>query len=71
MGLLLEAVDVGGPLAWRWLLRDEESGNSLADQLVRLDPKSTTSSASAIFTDTSTNTPRRTGGPRTGRGSSA
>jgi hypothetical protein len=23
MGLLLQAVDVGGPLRWRWLLTDE------------------------------------------------
>ena len=40
MGLLLAAVDVGGPLTWRWLLRDAETGNPLADQLVRLDPAS-------------------------------
>jgi tetratricopeptide (TPR) repeat protein len=40
MGLLLEAVDVGGPLTWRWLLQDAETRNPLADQLVRLDPKS-------------------------------
>jgi hypothetical protein len=40
MGLLLEAVDVGGPLTWRWLLRDADSGNPLADQPVRLDPES-------------------------------
>ena len=40
MGLLLEAVDVTGPLRWRWLLRDAETGNPLADQLVRLDPTS-------------------------------
>ncbi len=40
MGLLLEAVDVGGPLTWRWLLRDAETGNPLADQPVRLDPAS-------------------------------
>ena len=37
MGLLLEAVEVTGPLTWRWLLRDEETGNPLADQSVRLD----------------------------------
>jgi hypothetical protein len=40
MGLLLEAVDVGGPLTWRWLLRDAETGNPMADQPVRLDPES-------------------------------
>jgi hypothetical protein len=40
MGLLLEAVDVTGPLTWRWLLRDADSGNPLADQSVRLDPGS-------------------------------
>ena len=40
MELLLEAVDVGGPLVWRWLLRDAETGNPLADQPVRLDPAS-------------------------------
>jgi hypothetical protein len=38
MGLLLEAVDVTGPLRWRWLLRDEETGASLADHQVDLDP---------------------------------
>jgi tetratricopeptide (TPR) repeat protein len=37
MGLLLEAVEVTGPLTWRWLLRDEETGNPLADHSVRLD----------------------------------
>ena len=26
MGLLLQAVDVAGPLRWRWLLTDEETG---------------------------------------------
>ena len=40
MGLLLEAVDVGGPWTWRWLLRDEQTGNPLADRRVRLDPGS-------------------------------
>jgi tetratricopeptide (TPR) repeat protein len=40
MGLLLAAVDVTGPLRWRWLLRDEESQNPLADHQVRLDPAS-------------------------------
>jgi len=40
MGLLLEAVDVGGPLTWRWLLRDAETGNPLADQPVRIEPES-------------------------------
>lgn len=40
MGLLLEAVDVTGPLRWRWLLRDEDTGNPLADHQVHLDPDS-------------------------------
>jgi hypothetical protein len=40
MGLLLEAVDVGEPLTWRWLLRDADSGKPLADQPVRLSPES-------------------------------
>ena len=31
MGLLLEAVDVAGPLRWRWLLSDEQAGNGLDD----------------------------------------
>ena len=38
MGLLLEAVEVNGPLQWRWLLSDEETGNPIADHLVNLDP---------------------------------
>ena len=37
MGLVLEAVDVAGPLRWRWLLRDEETGKPLADHAVSLD----------------------------------
>jgi len=40
MGLLLEAVDVTGPLRWRWLLSDEETGNPIADHSVQLDPAS-------------------------------
>jgi len=40
MGLLLEAVDVAGPWRWRWLLRDEETGNPVADHQVHLDPVS-------------------------------
>ena len=40
MGLLLEAVEVAGPLRWRWLLTDEETGAALADHLVDLDPRS-------------------------------
>ena len=40
MGLLLEAVDVEGPLTWRWLLREAETGNPLADQPVRIDRES-------------------------------
>src|ERR1700744_2382069 len=38
MGLLLEAVDVAGPLRWRWLLRDEEGGAPLAGHQVDLGP---------------------------------
>ena len=40
MGLLLEAVDVTGPLRWRWLLSDDETGNPIADHSVQLDPAS-------------------------------
>jgi tetratricopeptide (TPR) repeat protein len=42
MGLLLEAVDVkiddSAPLRWRWLLRDEETGDPVADHQVTVDP---------------------------------
>jgi CHAT domain len=42
MGLLLEAVDVkaddSGPLRWRWLLSDEETGSPLAGHEVAVDP---------------------------------
>jgi CHAT domain len=41
MGLLLEAVDVkvddSAPPRWRWLLRDEETGDPLADHQVTVD----------------------------------
>jgi hypothetical protein len=40
MGLLLDAVDVTGPLRWRWLLSDEETGNPVADHGVDLNPSS-------------------------------
>jgi tetratricopeptide (TPR) repeat protein len=40
MGLLLEAVEADGPWRWRWLLRDEETGNPVADHPVRLNPAS-------------------------------
>jgi tetratricopeptide (TPR) repeat protein len=40
VGLVLEAVEVGGPLRWRWLLSDEETGNPVADHQVNLDPAS-------------------------------
>jgi hypothetical protein len=40
MGLLLEAVEAEGPWRWRWLLSDEETGNPIADHMVRLDPES-------------------------------
>jgi hypothetical protein len=39
-GLVLRAVEVGGPLRWRWLLSDAESGAALADHRVDLDPGS-------------------------------
>ena len=38
MSLLLRALDVAGPLRWRWLLTDEETGAPLADHQVALDP---------------------------------
>ncbi len=37
MGLFLRAIDVAGPLKWRWLLSDEETGAPLADHRVDLD----------------------------------
>lgn len=40
MGLFLQAIDVAGPLKWRWLLTDEETGAPLADHRVDLDPAS-------------------------------
>jgi hypothetical protein len=40
MGLLLAAVDVAGPLGWRWVLSDEESRRLLAEHHVTLDPAS-------------------------------
>ena len=40
MGLLLQAVDVAGPLRWRWLLTDQQTGTALADHQVDLDPAS-------------------------------
>ena len=39
-GLVLRAVDVAGPLRWRWLLSDAETGAPLADHQVDLDPAS-------------------------------
>lgn len=36
MGLLLAAVDVDGPLRWRWLLSEEKSDLPLADHQVDL-----------------------------------
>ena len=38
MVLVLDAVEVASPFAWRWLLSDEETGAPLADHQVRLDP---------------------------------
>ena len=40
MALLLSAVDIDGPLRWRWLLTDEETGALLADHPVFLDEDS-------------------------------
>jgi CHAT domain len=40
VGLLLQAAGFAGPLRWRWLLSDEDSGRSLADHTVDLDPAS-------------------------------
>ena len=40
MGLLLAAVDIDGPLRWRWLLTDGAGGPPLADHPVDLDPAS-------------------------------
>ena len=37
MTLVLQAVEVRGPLRWRWLLTDEGTGNPLADYEVALD----------------------------------
>ena len=37
-GLVLEAVEASGPLRWRWLLTDAETGAPLADHRVDLDP---------------------------------
>ncbi len=39
-GLVLRAVEVTGPLQWRWLLSDAETGVPLADHQVGLDPRS-------------------------------
>src|ERR1700733_5163921 len=39
MGLLLRAVDVAGPLRWRWLLTDADTGAPLADHQVDLEPE--------------------------------
>jgi len=38
MGLLLRAVEVAGPLRWRWLLTDADTGAPLADHQVDLEP---------------------------------
>jgi hypothetical protein len=37
MGLVLSVADYSGPLRWRWLLADEDTGRPLADHDVRLD----------------------------------
>jgi hypothetical protein len=38
--LVLQAVDVAGPLRWRWLLTDAETGWPVAEHQVDLDPES-------------------------------
>ena len=38
MGLLLRAVDLTGPLRWRWLLTEADTGAPLADHQVDLEP---------------------------------
>src|SRR5579859_7102497 len=48
MGLLLRAVDVTGPLRWRWLLTDAETGAPLADHQVNLE---SAHAAAARFAD--------------------
>lgn len=50
MSLTLRATDVAGPTRWRWLLVDTNTGRSLADHQVTLDPRSTEYEA---FTDLS------------------
>jgi tetratricopeptide (TPR) repeat protein len=37
VGLRLEALEVTGPVQWRWLLSDESSGRALVDHRVRID----------------------------------
>jgi tetratricopeptide (TPR) repeat protein len=37
---MLEAVDVAGPWRWRWMLRDDSTGDIIADHVVELDPAS-------------------------------
>ena len=39
-GLVLQAVEASGPLRWRWLLTEAESGAPVADHRVDLDPGS-------------------------------
>src|SRR5579859_3789494 len=53
MGLLLRAVDVTGPLRWRWLLTDAETGAPLADHQVNLEsaPGESARAAAARFAD--------------------
>ncbi|MEO3744701.1 CHAT domain-containing protein [Plantactinospora sp. B5E13] len=48
MSLTLRATDVAGPTRWRWLLVDTNTGRSLADHQVKLDPHATEYEA---FTD--------------------
>ena len=40
MGLVLEVAEATGPWRWRWLLRDEDGGETLASHQVELDPAS-------------------------------
>jgi hypothetical protein len=39
-GLVLRPVDIDGPLSWRWLLLDADTGITLTDRQVRIDPAS-------------------------------
>ena len=48
MNLLLSAVDVVGPLRWRWELRDEATGEVIAEHHVALDDPADSSQVDAL-----------------------